>query len=146
MFDKLIKNFSDTEQYLGANAAITTDPIFERAVVKIQSQLENTLIVAEARTVKGYLLAAHNDDDCSSDDDTGETRGFAVDIVKEAVAKKAKNSRRATKYRSLNYLVTASNIVERLLSRVKLIMRDKRKLMEPQHLELLLFLRCNKYL
>ena len=25
-------------------------------------------------------------------------------------------------------------------------MRDQRKLMEPQHLELLLFLRCNKFL
>ena len=43
MFDKLIENFPDTEQYLGASDAITTDPIFERAVVTIQSQLDNTL-------------------------------------------------------------------------------------------------------
>ena len=146
MFDKLIENFPDMEQYLGANATITTDPLFERAVVKIQSQLENTLTVAESKTVKGYLLAAHKDDDSSGDDETGETGGFAVDIVREAVAKKAKNSRRATKYRSMNHLVTTSNIVERLFSRAKLIMRDQRKLMEPQHLELLLFLRCNKFL
>ena len=48
----------DMEQCLGANAAITNDPIFERAVVKIQSPVENTLTVTEARTVKGYLLAA----------------------------------------------------------------------------------------
>ena len=68
MFDKLIVNFPHMEQYLGANAAITT----ERAVVKIQSQLEKTLTVAEARTVKGYLLAAHKDYDSSGDDDTGE--------------------------------------------------------------------------
>ena len=34
MFDKLIENFPDMEQYLGANATITTDPLFERAVVK----------------------------------------------------------------------------------------------------------------
>ena len=84
MFVKLIENFPDMEQYLGANAAITTDPIFERAVVKIQSQLKNTLTVAEARTVKGHLLAAHNkDDDSSGDDDMGDTGGFAVNIVKK---------------------------------------------------------------
>ena len=133
MFDKLIKNFPDIEQCLGANSAITTDPIFERAVVKIQSQLENTLTVAVARTVKGNLLAAHKDDDSSGDDDTGETRGFVGDIVEEAAAKR-QNSRRATKYRSMNYLVTTSIIIE--LIRAKLIMRDQCKLMEPQHLEL----------
>ena len=82
--------------------------------MKIQSQLENTLIAAEAQTVKGYLFAAHNDDDSSGDDDMGEIRGFAVDIVEEAVAKKAKNSRRATKYRSMNHLVTTSNIIVHL--------------------------------
>ena len=49
-----------------------------------------------------------------------------MDIVKEAVAKKAKNSRR-------------SNIVKRFFSRAKLIIRDQRKLMGPQHLELLHF-------
>ena len=43
--------------------------------------------------------------------------------MKEAVEKKAKNSRRATKYRSSNHLVTTSNIVEQLFRRAKLIMR-----------------------
>ena len=96
MFDKLIiENIPDTEQYLDANTAITTGTIFERAVAealsKFLSQLENTLTVAEARTVKGYLLAAHKDDDSSGDDNMGETGGFAVDIVKAAVAKKGKD-------------------------------------------------------
>ena len=37
MLDKLIiENFLDTKRYLGASAAITTDPIFKRAVAKIQ--------------------------------------------------------------------------------------------------------------
>ena len=78
MFDKLIENSPDMEQYHGANATITTDPILERAVLKIQSQLENTLTVAEARTVKGYLLAAHKNDGSSNDDDMGETGGFIL--------------------------------------------------------------------
>jgi len=146
MFDKIIENFPGMENYLGANAAITTDPIFERAVVKIQSQLENTLTVAEARTVKGYLLAGADEDGNDSSDDQEEAGGFAMDIVREATAKKAKNCNAATKYRSMNHLVTTSNIVERLFSRAKLVMTDQRKLMEPQHLELLLFLRCNKFL
>ena len=54
---------------------------------------------------------AHTDDDSSGDDDTGETRGFAVNNVKEAVATKATNSRRVTIYRSMNHVVTISNIV-----------------------------------
>ena len=78
--------------------------------MQIQSQLENTLIDAEARTVKGYLHAAHNDDDSSGDDVMGEI-GFAVDVEKEAVAKNAKNGRRATKYRSVNHLMTTSNLL-----------------------------------
>ena len=94
MFDKLIENFLDMEQFLGANAAITTDPIFERAAVKIQSQQENTLTVAEARTVKGYLLAAHKDDGSSGDDDIGESRGLAVDCERSC-GKKGKEQQKS---------------------------------------------------
>ena len=56
MFDKLIENFPDMEQCLGANAAITTDPILERAAVKIQSQLENNLTVVAPifMAINGY--------------------------------------------------------------------------------------------
>ena len=45
----------------------------------------------------------------------GEIGDFAVNIAEEAAAKKAKNSSRATKYRSMNHLVTTSkNIVVQL--------------------------------
>ena len=39
-----------------------------------------------------------------------------------------------------------SNIVERLFSVAKNVLSDNRKRMPPYHLELLLFLRCNKSL
>ena len=103
ILDKLIENFPDMKKYVGANAGIITDPILKRAVVKIQSQLENTLTVVEARTIKDYLLAAHKDEDSSGDDDMGEIGGFAVNIAEEAIAKMTKNSRRATKCRSINH-------------------------------------------
>lgn len=48
-----------------------------------------------------------------------------------------------SKYRSLKHVAKDSNMVERLFSRAKLIMRDHRKHMSPYHLEMLLFLRCN---
>ena len=70
--------------------------------------------------------------------------------MKVAVAKKqttveAISLRWSLTISSLNHLVTISNIVKRLFSKAKLIVRDQRKLMEPQPLELLLFLRCNKF-
>ena len=49
-----------------------------------------------------------------------------------------------SKYRKLDYILPTSNIVERLFSRAKIIMADRRKSMTPYHLELLLFLRMNK--
>ena len=83
---------------------------------------KNTLTPAEARTVQHYFLDTNTRDDDSSAQQPEAAGGFAVDIVRAAAAKRARNSRGATKYRSLNHLVTTSNIVERLFSRAKLIM------------------------
>ena len=44
------------------------------------------------------------------------------------------------------HIAKDSNIVERLFSRAKLIMRDHRKHMSPYHMELLLFLKFNRNL
>jgi hypothetical protein len=46
----------------------------------------------------------------------------------------------------LKHCLTTSNIVERLFSRAKLILSERRKSMSPYHLELLLFLRANQEL
>jgi hypothetical protein len=44
----------------------------------------------------------------------------------------------------MKHLLPTSNIVERLFSRAKIILADRRKRMSPYHLELLLFLRINR--
>ena len=92
MFDTLIENFPDMEQI----CCHYNWPNIRESCCKDSKPTGNTLTVAKARTVKSYLLAAQKDDHSSGGDNMGETGGFAVDIVKKAAAKKAKNSRRVT--------------------------------------------------
>ena len=59
--------------------------------------------------------------------------------------RKAENTEgNKSKYKTLKHCLTTSNIVERLFSRAKLILSERRKSMSPYHLELLLFLRSNQ--
>ena len=46
----------------------------------------------------------------------------------------------------MQHIAPTSNVCERLSSRAKLIMRPHRKMMSPYHLDMLIFLRCNKEL
>ena len=50
----------------------------------------------------------------------------------------------ASKFQSLKHIAPTSNVCERVFSRAKLVMRPHRKHMSPFHLEMLIFLRCNK--
>ena len=50
----------------------------------------------------------------------------------------------ASKHRSTKHVAPTSNVCERVFSRAKLVMRPHRKHMSPFHLEMLIFLRCNK--
>ena len=49
-----------------------------------------------------------------------------------------------SKYRCTKDVLTTSTVVECLFSRAKLILCDKRSSMTPHHVEMLLFLYCNK--
>ena len=49
-----------------------------------------------------------------------------------------------SKHRSLKHISPTSNVCERIFSRAKLVMRPHRKHISPFHLEMLIFLRCNK--
>lgn len=66
--------------------------------------------------------------------------------VEEQAAKRAKVEPMKSLYVPLMHLSPTSNIVERLFSIAKHVLSDRRKGMTPYHLELLLFLRCDKSL
>ena len=85
------------------------------------------------------------DDSNSTEDD--EDIHFISNVLKEASSRKeARVASTVTKYRSMNHIVSQSNICERLFSHAKIIMTDQRKHMMPYRLEGLLFLNFNKFL
>ena len=73
-----------------------------------------------------------------------EEKNMIMKIIDEAQDAKRMRTIKESKYRKLDYILPTSNIVERLFSRAKIIMADRRKSMTPYHPELLLFLRMNK--
>lgn len=73
-----------------------------------------------------------------TDEQEDEEMSFVDQILKKP--------RLDTNYMDLKFVPPTSNIVERLFSQAKLYMTPLRKSMEPKHLEMLLFLRCNRNL
>ena len=146
IFDRLIREQPDTEVKLGQAADIIHDPHFESAVCKIQAFDEVNLTVPEKKAVKRFLVteepAARIADDDESD---GADDDWVQDIIDKTDARK-KQKLFKSKYRPLPHVAPTSNVCERLFSRAKLIMRPHRKHMSPFHLEMMIFLRCNKAL
>ena len=140
LFDKLIEAFPETAGRLGPASTIVQSPHFENAVVKVQSGQEGCLSRLEKEKIKRFLQSTSVDEDDSSSDNDNDTNWADKVIAQEAKRRKVLKS----KYRPMHHIASTSNIVERLFSRAKLIMRPHRKLMSPYHLELLIFLRSNR--
>jgi hypothetical protein len=129
--------------HLAANATIIHSKDFESAVYKLQVGDER-LSPAEKAAVSLFKLdnaAGANDDEAKE----GEEKDDIINsILREVEEEQAKNKRiKATLYRSTAHVSPTSNIVERLFSRAKLIMREQRRHMDPSSLECLLMLRLN---
>ena len=142
----LIEKYPAMDEHLSATSRLTQKPLFEAAVIKIQRGEELALSNSEKRAVKRFLLTPEDDSD--EDDQEEEQQLTEVQRIMEASRKrKAENTGVCkSKYKSLKHCLTTSNIVERLFSRAKLILSERRKSMSPYHLELLLFLRSNQEL
>ena len=98
------------------------------------------MTAAEKREVKRYLLPdASADEDIDEDDDE-----FCVANIVAAQHKEVSSRIRKSRYRSTNHIPTTSVIVECLFSRAKIILAERRRSMSPWHMELLLFLYCNR--
>ena len=117
-------------------------------MAKVQGKDEKSLTLAEARSIKKYIIEPSLDTNMSnSDDDEDADKGFCEGIWEAAEAnKKSRAETYVSKYKHMTHIRPTSNIVERLFSRCKLIMRDQRKSMAPKNLENLLFLRFNNFL
>lgn len=152
LFDALLVRIPHLDTYLSDTAPIIHNRDFERAVTKVQSNDESSLTRAEANSIKHFLLSNTDDMDNDDIDDSNSTEDdedihFISNVLKEASSRKeARVASTVTKYRSMNHIVSQSNICERLFSHAKIIMTDQRKHMMPYRLEGLLFLNFNKFL
>ena len=113
----------------------------------MQQGVEESLSRAEATAIQVYKISESDEDENEIVTPPIRVRSLAEEALEKAyAAKNARITTKASKYHSMNHAVPTSNVVERLLSRAKLVMTDQRKIMAPYCLELLLILRCNKFL
>jgi hypothetical protein len=74
------------------------------------------------------------------------TISFNMMEILEAQEQETAARENKSKYRCTKHILTTSTVVECLFSRAKLILCDKHSGMTPHHVEMLLFLYCNKEL
>jgi hypothetical protein len=70
----------------------------------------------------------------------------AINNVNKNKKQRTPTEKKASKYMDLKFVIPDSNLCERLFSRAKIILSERRKAIVPYHLEALLFLKYNKKL
>ena len=124
-------------------AAVVHSNHFENGIVKIQKGEELLLEPLEKRSVKIFRIGASEEVEEKANEE--EEFGFADEALNDAESrKKARLS--ASDYRSTQHCHTTTDCVEGLFSRCKLNMTSLRKKMDPDSLEMLMFLTANKTL
>ena len=119
-------------------------PDFENGIVKIQGGVEDALTDAEKRAVKGFLI---EDEQIEDEDAQSEDLGFADQLLASSSSRKRARARAMTSaYRDTRHVHPTTNALERLFSRCKLNMTALRKKMDPDSLDMLMFLKANKEL
>ena len=123
------------------NPIVKNNPVFENAIVKIQGRHEDLLNRSERDTVKIFYKSEDDDDNTPPP----TAMGYAESIIFHAEDKKRKLEFKS-KYRNLSYVVSTSNVCERLFSQAKLVMSSLRQSMHPDTLNMILFLKANRHL
>ena len=112
--------------------------------LKIQGGVEDALTDAEKRAVKGFLI---EDEQIEDEDAQSEDLGFADQPLASSSSRKRARARAMTSaYRDTRHVHPTTNALERLFSRCKLNMTALRKKMDPDSLDMLMFLKANKEL
>ena len=145
MLNKLVTQFDNREpevyncSYIIPNAAVVHSKHFENGIVKIQKGEELLLKPLEKRAVQIFRIGEEAEEQTNEEEEVG----FADEALNDAESRK-KSTLSKSDYRSTDHFHTITNCVERLFSRCKLNMTSLRKKMDPDSLEMLMFLKANK--
>ena len=133
-FDAIDDNNIDKSlKQIRKNGAIVNNPHFENGIVKIQGGQESILSAAERNAVKMFLKKPNAAQ-------INEEGGFAD----RAIRANAIRHRVCSAYRSTEHVISVAVINERLFSFCRLVMSHRRSHMDPDMLELTIFLKTNK--
>ena len=151
MFDDVIrrvKSLPSDDPFAGAvlshlksDSTIVNNPHFENEVIKIQSGKEYEHTRAEATAVE--VFKKPETPPRSQAIGSPEPAGYASSIRDTLRAEKRQRTE-ASQYRKTLHVSTTSNICERLNSNARLIMSYLRRHMDPDTLQLILFLKHSR--
>jgi len=127
--------------WLGPNAEIIHDKLFEKAVERIHAG-ENYNDLPTNLKSKLAIFKFGNENTIAVPSNSNSH--FLSMALNEVENQRQQNLLHKGGIRSIRHLPRCNNICERLFSRTKLIMTDNRKSMDPSTLETIIMLRMNK--
>ncbi|ETI44632.1 hypothetical protein F443_10683 [Phytophthora nicotianae P1569] len=136
LFDELIKSHPSFTKYLAADADIVHSTVFEQAVVKVLDDQASLLTDGEVSALDPFkrTQAAGG----GTERAPADKEGFAVRTLK-----RRKTADAPATYVLLEGIPPTSNIVERLFSVARAVLRHERHRISPMMLEMILFLKIN---
>ena len=144
LFEGLLRDFQSKYPltHMRADSNIITNPNFEKGIIKILDNRVKDLKPNEASACSIFKRKINeiNEPDCPDND-----LGYADQILR-ASAQKKRAREEDTEYRSVKHVSPISNICERLFSRANITISATRKNMDPDSLNMLLFLKANRKL
>ena len=150
-FDDLLDVHDSIERplyHLRRDATIVNNKHFENAICKIQGHAEADLTNLEKAAVQMFKLRiapGATAGGAAINPEPEGTLSFFEKSQKESQSMKRSRVEKS-KYRSTEHVSSTSNVCERLFSVAKLVMSDLRKQMDPDTLNMILFLKANKEL
>ena len=141
LFDGMTDLFPEMGHHLDERAEIVVDPTLETAIVKVLRDQRNVLTPSEKAKLECFkenTPLSHSSSVTETEDD--DTLNFAQRLLK----KRRVSVHDPSEFMDLSFIPPTSNIVERLFSAAKLVLRDQRASLLPITFEMLLFLKVNR--
>lgn len=136
LLDALIELHPSTRERLKQNSEIVADPLFESAVIKVQSRKESSLCPAEKMAIRHLL----NESSSSVENEKKTHLSFAERVLKII---RTEIQTTQSKYIDLRFILATSNIFERLFSAAGFALTDHRQRLLPANFECQMYLHVN---